>query len=192
MKLKDTCSLEKSDDKTWERIKKQRHHLADKGLYSQSYGFSNSHVRMWELDHKEGWVPENWCFWTVVLEKTLGSPLYCKEIELVNPKGNQSWVFIGGNDTEAEAPILWPPNVKSWLIGKDPDAGKRLRTGEEKKGQQGMRWWDGITDSKHMNLSKLWEMVKNKGAWPAAVHGFTKSQTRLSDWPRRINQDVFQ
>ena len=102
MKLKDTCSLEKSDDKTWERIKKQRHHLADKGLYSQSYGFSSSHVQMWELDHKEGWAPKNWCFWTVVLEKTLESPLDCKEIKPVNPKGNQPWISIWKIDAEAE------------------------------------------------------------------------------------------
>ena len=116
--------------------------------------------------------------------------LFCKEIKLVNPKGNQSWIFIGRTNTEAEAPILWPLDVKSWLIGKDPDAGKDW--GQEEKGQQRMRWWDGITDSKFMNLSKLWETVKDKGAWPDAVHGFTKSRTRLSDWPTRINQDVFQ
>ena len=94
-------------------------------------GFSSSHVWMWELDHKEGWVPKNWCFWTVVLKKTLESPLDCKEIKLVSRKGNQSWIFIGRPNTEAEALILWPPDVKSWLIGKDPDAGKDWR---QKKG----------------------------------------------------------
>ena len=104
-------------------IKKWRHHFADKGLYSQNYGFSSSHVQMWELDHKEGWVL-NWCFWTVVLEKTLESPLDRKEIKPVNPKGNQPWIFIGRTDAEAETPILWPPDVKSWLTGKDPAAGK--------------------------------------------------------------------
>ena len=91
---------------------------------SQSYGFSSSHVWMWELDHKESWAPKNWCFRTVVMEKTLGSPLDCKEIQLVYPKGNQSWKFIGRTDAEAETPKLWPPDGKNWLIGKDPDAGK--------------------------------------------------------------------
>ena len=113
-----------------ELVKKQRHYFADKGPSSQSYGFSNSHEWMWELDHKEGWAPNNWCFWTVVLEKTLESPLNCKEIKPVNPKGNQPWIFIGRID--AEAPILWPPDVKSQLIWKDPDAGKDWR--QEEKG----------------------------------------------------------
>ena len=98
--------------------------LADRGLYNQSYGSSSGHVWMWELDCKEGWAPKNWCFWTVVLEKTLESPLDCKEIQPVHPKGNQSWIFIGRTDAEAEIPILWPPDVKSWLIWKYPDVGK--------------------------------------------------------------------
>ena len=95
-------------------------------------GFSSGHVWMWELDYKESWALKNWCFWTVVLERTLESPLDCKEIHPVHPKGHQSWLFIGGTDVEAETPILWPPDVKSWLIGKDPDAGKDW--GQEKKG----------------------------------------------------------
>ena len=99
-------------------------------LFSQSFGFSSSHVWMLELDYKEGWAPKKWCFWTVVLEKTLESPLDCKEIQLVHPKGNQSWIFIGRTDAEAETPILWPPDAKSWFIGKDPDAGKNW--GKEK------------------------------------------------------------
>ena len=99
---------------------------------SQSYGFSSSHVWMWELDYSESWAPKNWCFWTVVLQKTLESPLDCKEIQIVHPKGNQSWIFIGRTDAEAEAPILWPPDVKNWLIGKDADAGKDWR--QEEKG----------------------------------------------------------
>ena len=102
------------------------------GLSSQGYGFSSSHVWMWEVDYKESWVPKNWCFWTVVLEKTLESPLDCKEIQPVHPKGNQFWIFIGRTDAEAEIPILWPPDVKNWLIWKDPDAGKDWRW--EKKG----------------------------------------------------------
>ena len=115
-----------------QHIQKQKHHFADKGACSQSYGFSRSHVRMWELDHKEGWVPKNWCFLIVVLEQTLESPLDSKEIKLANPKGNQPWIFIGRPDAEAETPILWPPDVKSRLIGKDPDAGKDW--GQEEKG----------------------------------------------------------
>ena len=123
LKLKDTCSLE---EKLWPEsiFKKQRHYFANKGSFGQSYGFSSSHVWMWELDHKEGWAPKNWCFPTAVLEKTLESPLDCNEIQPVHPKGDQSWVFIGRTDVEAETPILRPPDEKSWLIWKDPDAGK--------------------------------------------------------------------
>ena len=105
-------------------IKKQRHYFVNKGPSSQGYGFSSSHVWMWELDHKESWAPKNWCFWTVVLEKTLESPLDCKEIQPVNPKGNQSWIFIGRTDAEAEAPLFWLPDMKNCLIWKDSDAGK--------------------------------------------------------------------
>ena len=101
--------------------------LPDKGPSSQSYGACNSHVWMWELDYKENWAPKNWCFWIVVLEKALESPLDCKEIKPVHPKGNQSWIFIGRTDAEAETPIVWPPDTKSWLIWKDPDAGKDWR-----------------------------------------------------------------
>ena len=100
-------------------LKKQRHYFANKSPSSQSYGFSSSHVWMWELEYKESWTLKNWCFWTVVLEKTLESPLDCKEIQLVYPKGNQSWIFIGRTDAEAETPILWPPDAKNWLLGKD-------------------------------------------------------------------------
>ena len=120
----------KSCDQSRQRIKKQRHYFANKGLSRQSYGFSSSHVWMWKLDYKKSWVLKNWCFWTVVLEKTLESPLDFKEIKPVNHKGNQSWIFIGR--TDAEAPILWPPDAKSQLIGKDPDVGKDW--GQEEKG----------------------------------------------------------
>ena len=112
----------KSYDQAREHIENQRHFFANKGPSRQSYGFSSSHV--WMLDHKESWVPKNRCFWTVVLEKTLESPLDCKEIQPVHPGGDQSWVFIGRTDAEAETLILWPPDAKGWLIGKDPDAGK--------------------------------------------------------------------
>ena len=120
----------KSYDQPRQCIKKQRHYFANKGPSSQSYGFSSSHKWMWELDYKESWALTNWCFWTVVLEKTLESPLDCKEIQPVHPKGNQSWICTGR--TDAEAPILWPPDVKNWLIRKDLDAGQDWR--QEKKG----------------------------------------------------------
>ena len=113
-----------SYDQPRQHIEKQRHYFANKGLSSQGYGFFSSHVWMWELDCEESWVPKNWCFWMVVLENILKSPLDCKEIQPVHPNGDQSWVFIGRTDVEAETPVLWPPHVKRWLIGKDPDAGK--------------------------------------------------------------------
>ena len=113
--------------KVRQHLKKQRYYFTNKGPSNQSYGFSSSHVWMWALDYKESWAPKNWCFWTVVLEKTLGSPLDCKEIQPVHPKGHQSWIFIGRTDAEAETPIHWPPDVKNWLIGKDTDAGKDWR-----------------------------------------------------------------
>ena len=109
-------------DKPRQCIKKQKYHFANKCPYSESYGFSSSHVQMWKLDQKEGWAAKNWYFQIVVLEKTVVSPLDNKEIKPVNPKGNQHWMFMGRGD--AKAPVLWPPDVKSWLIGKDPDAGK--------------------------------------------------------------------
>ena len=139
MKLEDTPWKE-SYDQPRQHIKKQRHHFDDKGLCSQSYGFSSSHVQMWESDHKKGWVPKNWCFPIVVLKKTLESPLDCKEIKPVNPKGNQSWIFIGRTDAEAETPILWPPDAKNWLLGKEPDAGKDWRQ-EEKGTEDEMVGW---------------------------------------------------
>ena len=116
-----------SYDQPRQHIKKQRHYFVNKGPSSQGYGFSSSHVWMWELDYKEIWAPNNWRFWAMVLEKTLESPLGCKEIKLVHPEGNQSWIIIGRADVEAEAPILWPPDEKNWLIWKDPDGGKDLR-----------------------------------------------------------------
>ena len=142
----------KSYYKPREHIKKERHHLADKAPSSQSYGFSSSHVQMWDLEHKEGWVPKNWCFQFVV-QKTLESPLDSEEIKPVNPKGNQPWLFIGR--TDAEAPILWPHNAKGQLIGKDLGAGKDW--GQGRRGRQRMRWLDGIIDLMH------WVWINSEG-----------------------------
>ena len=132
MKLNTLAPWKESYDQPRKHIKKQKHYFANKGSSSQSYGFSSGHVWMWELDCKESWTLKNWCFWTVVLEKTLESPLDSKEIQPVHPKGDQSWVFIGRTDAEADTLILWSPVVKNWLIGKDADAGKGWR--QEKKG----------------------------------------------------------
>ena len=132
----------KSYDQPRQRIKKQRHYFANKGLSSQSYGFSSCHVWMWKLDYKESWAPKNWCFWTVVLEKTLDSPLDCKEIEPVYPKGNQPWIFIGRRtDGEAETPNTWPPDAKTWFIWKDPEAGKDWRWEEKGTTEDEMVQW---------------------------------------------------
>ena len=125
-------SWRESYDQPRQHIKKQRHSFANKGLSSQGYGFSSGHVWMWDLDCEENWAPKSWCFWSVVLEKTPASPLDCKEIQPVHPEGDQSWVFIGGTDAEVETSILWPPHAKSWLVGKDPGAGKDW--GQEEKG----------------------------------------------------------
>ena len=131
----------KSYDKPRQHIKKQRHYFGDKDSSSQSYGFSSSHVWMWELNYKESWAPKNLCFWTVMLEKTLESPLDCKELQPVHPKGNQSWIFIGRTDAEAEVPILWLPDEKNWFIGKDPDGGKDRRQEEKGMTEEEMVGW---------------------------------------------------
>ena len=150
-----------------QHIKKQRHYLANKGLSSQGYGFSSGHVWMWVLDYKENWAPKNWCFWTVVLVKTLESPLDCKEIQPVHPKGNQSWIFIGRTDVQVETPVLWPPDMKNWLIWENPDAGKDWRR-EEKAAVHG--------------VAKSWTWLKWLSlAWTA----YSKAETLLCQ-PRSV------
>ena len=130
-----------------------------------------------EMDCEESWVPKNWCFWTLVLEKILESPLDCKEIQAIHSEGDQPWVFFGRNDAKAETPVLWPPHAKSWLIGQDPDAGSRKR-----RGRQRMRWLDGIINLMDMNLSELWDLVMDREAWRTVIHGVANTWTRLSDW----------
>ena len=161
-------------------LKNQRHHFADKGPYSQICGFSSSHVQMWELDHKEAWMLNNWCFWIVVLEKILENPLDSKEIKPINPKENKLWIFTERTKAEAETPMLWPPDTKSWLIGKDW-CWERLKAKGEEDGR-GQDVWMASADLMDMNLGEFWEMVRDREAWHAIVHGVTKSWTQLRDW----------
>ena len=175
--IKGLAPWKKSYDKPRQH-QKQTHYFANKGLSSHSYGFSSSHVWMWELDYKEGWVPKNWCFWTGVLAKTLESPLDFKTIKPVNPKGNQSIIFIGRNEAEAEAPILWPLDVKSWLIRKDLDAGKDWRQEEKGSTEDEMVGW-------HHWLDGHWVWVSSWSCW------WTGKPVMLqSMWSQRVGHDL--
>ena len=171
-------------DQPRQHIKKQRHYFVNKGLSSQSFGFSNSYIWMWELDYKESWARKNWCFWIVVLEKIFESLLDCKEIKPVNPKGNQSWIFIGRTDAEAETPILWPPHAKSWLIGKDPDAGRDW--GQEEKGMTE----DEMVGRKASLTQWTWVWVSSRSWWWTGRPGVLKSmglQRVGDDWASELN-----
>ena len=172
-----------------QHIKKQRHYFANKGLSSQSYGFSSCHVWMWE-HYKESWALKYWCFRNVVLEKTLESLLECKEIKPVHPKGNQPCIVIGRTDAEAEAPILWPPDAKNWLIGKDPDARKDWKQEEKVMTEDKMVWWHHQLDGHE--FEQAWELVMNREASWAVVHGVTESDTtELLKWTEILNIQLF-
>ena len=180
--IKRRLLLGRKTEQPRQRIKKQRHCFADKGSSRQSYGFSSSHVWLWELDYKESWAWKNWCFWTVVLEKTLESPLDSSKIQPVHPKENQSWIFTGRTDAEAETPILWPPDVKNWLIWKDPDAGKDWRW-EEKDDRGWNDWMASLTQ---------WTWVwASPGSWwwtgkPGVLQSM-RSQRVGRDWATELN-----
>ena len=173
----------KSYDQPRQCIKKQRHYFADKSPSSQSYGLSSSHVWMWELAYKGTWMLKNWSFWTMVLEKTLESPLDCKEIQPVHHKGNQSWIFIGRTDAKAEAPIVWPPDVKNWLIGKDPDAGKDGRQAEK-----------GMIEDEMVGMASLtlgtWVWASSRSWWwtgkPDVLQSVGLQRVR-HDWATELN-----
>ena len=172
-----------SSDQPRQHIKKQRHYFVNRGLSTQSYGFSSGHVWMLQLDYKESWMPKNWCFWTVVLEKTLESPLDCKEIQPVHPKGNQSWIFIGRTDVEAQTSILWPPDATSWLTGKRSWCWERLKA----EGEGDDRGWDGWMASP-TQWARGW--INSGSWWWTGRPGMLQSmglQRVGQDWATELN-----
>ena len=182
MKLKDTCSLEKSYDQPRQYIRKQRHYFVHKGLSTQVYGFSSSHVWMWELDYKESWVLKNWCFWTVVLEKTLEIPSDCKEIQSVLKEISPEYSLEG-------LMLKLKLQYFGYLMWRTYLFEKTLMLGNiegRSRGQQRMRWLDGITDAMDMSLCRLQELVMDREAWYATIHEATKSWTWLSDWTETV------
>ena len=178
----------KSYDQPRQHVKKQRHYFADKGPSSQSYGFSSSHVWMWELDYKEGWAPKNWCFWSMVLKKTFESPLYCKEIKPVNLKGDQPWIFTARTDAGAEAPVFWSSDADRWLTGKDPEAGKDWKQEEKGMTEDDMvvwhHWLNGHEFQQALGIGD------GQGSQTCCSPRITKSQTPLSN-RTEFNIDYF-
>ena len=176
----------KSFDQSRQHIKKQRHYFANKGPSSQGYGFTSGHVWIWELDYKESWVMKNWCFWTVVLEKTLESPLDCEEIQPVHPKGDQSWVFIGRTDVEVDTLILWPPDAKNWFIWKDPDAGKDWRREEKGTTEDEMVGWP------HWLNGHGFEQAQGVGDGQGGLACWSPRGCRVSqDWATELNWYIY-
>ena len=171
--------LGKTEKPRW-HIKKQSHHFADKGPHSPSFGFSNSHVWIWELDYRESWIPKNRWFWTMVLEKTLECVLDSKEFKEVNPKENQSWIFIGRSDAEVEAPIPWSPNGKSWLIGRDPDSKKDW--GEEEEGTTVEKMVEWHCELNGQEFEQTPGGSEGQGSLVCCNHGISKSWTQISNW----------
>ena len=185
---KTLAPLKKSYDQPRQNIKKQRHYFADKGPSSQSYDFSSSRVWIWELDHKESWALKNWCFWTVVLEKTLDSLLDCKEIQPVHPKGNQSWIFIGETEAEAEAPVFWPPVGKNWLIGKDPDVGKDWREEEKGTTEDEMVGWNHWLDG--YEFEQALRVIDEQGSLACCIP-WGRKESDTTEWLNWTDQHFY-
>ena len=180
----------KSYDQPRQHIQKQRHYFANRGPSSQGYGFSSGHVWMWELDYKESWAPRNWCFWTVVLEKTLESPLDCKEIQPVHPKGNQYWIFIGRTDAEAETPVLCPPDAKNQLIGKDPDTEKDWRREKMTTVDEMVGWHHQLDGHEFEQAPGVDDGQRSLACW-SLWGGKESDMTEWLNWLTNVYTDLF-